>query len=63
MSTKMLVDGNFMNEDEWRWYDVAASQYRTSSTGYVPQGCLYRDRIFSTCIKKQCIHDVVIVIY
>jgi hypothetical protein len=26
MSTKMLVDGNFMNEDEWRGHDVAASQ-------------------------------------
>jgi len=41
----MLVDGNFLNEDEWRGYDVAESQYRTSSTGYAPSGGLYRDRI------------------
>jgi len=64
MSIKMLVDGNFMNEDEWRgYYDVAASQYRTSAQAMRRKAVSIETLLSQHVLKQQCIHYVVIVIY
>ena len=51
MSTKILVNGNFLNEDEWRGMILPDRSTEPLSQAMYRRRRLYRDAVFSTCIK------------
>jgi hypothetical protein len=53
MSTKMLVNGNFLSEDKWRGMILPHRSTEPLSQAMYRRRRLYRDDVFSTCIKTR----------
>ncbi len=62
MSTKMLVDGNFLNEDEWRGMILQHRSTELQSQAMYCRGVSIETAFSQHVLKQECIHHVVIAI-
>ena len=63
MSTKILVNGNFLNEDEWRGMILPHRSTEPLSQAMHRNGVSIETLFSQRVLKQQCIHYVVIIIY
>lgn len=63
MSTKILVDGNFLNEDEWRCMMLPHRSTELQTQAMYRRGVSIETAFSQHVLKQECIHSVVIIIY